>query len=48
MFNLAYAQWLAKDEEASATIKNMSESIINDVSSKFCFLSNTEREKYWN
>ena len=35
MFNLAYAQWLAKDEEASATIKNMSESIINDVSSKF-------------
>ena len=48
MFNLAYAQWLAKDEEASTTIKNLSESIINDVSSKFCFLSNTEREKYWN
>lgn len=48
MFNLAYAQWLAKDREASTTTKNMSEAIINDVSSKFCFLSNSEREKYWN
>lgn len=48
MFNLAYAQWLAKDDEASTTIKNMSETIINDISSKFCFLSNAEREKYWN
>lgn len=48
MFNLAYAQWLAKDSEANTTAKNMSEAIINDVISKFCFLSNIEREKYWN
>lgn len=48
MFNLAYAQWLAKDAEACSSVRNMSESIINDVSSKFCFLSNSEREKYWN
>lgn len=48
MFNLAYAQWLAKDAEACSTVRNMSESIINDVCSKFCFLSNGEREKYWN
>ena len=48
MFNLAYAQWLDKDSEADVTIRDMAETIINDVSSKFSFLSNSEREKYWN
>ena len=47
MFNLAYAQWLAKDDEVSNTVRKISETIINDVSSKFSFLSNAEREKYW-
>ncbi len=48
LFNLAYAQWLDNDPEAGSTIRNIVESIVNDVSSKFCFLSNKEREKYWN
>lgn len=47
LFNLAYVRWLTKDQEASATIRDLSESIINDVCSKFCFLSNSEREQYW-
>lgn len=48
LFNLAYAQWLAKDEDYGKTAVKMSKGIIGDVTSKFSFLSNAEREKYWN
>ena len=43
----AWTQYLLNDNSCYTTAKNLSQDVISDVISKFTFMSNDEREKFW-
>ena len=46
-FNLSFPEYLTQDKHLGYTAKDISQSIISDISFKFSFLSSQEREVYW-